>query len=196
MVSTRHRVKRRVKHLHKKRNVKKQSVKKHRRRKHSTRRVVKHKQTRRVQRHRRRRRKRRHTLKGGSPLVLKPVPFVVDKGVPAGCGSLPIAGRHYYNLASPDLHAPYGASINTSGRVAQLGGGGLTSLLPRDVVDLGRSITGGVKGFYDEWVGQPPYISDDANVMDQNLSPGKMDTSIIDIPSIQQRSDKLAAAVQ
>ena len=161
-----------------KRKVRRTRTKKHSTKKHNTRRALKHKrrQARRRTKHNRR---RKRNLKGGN--IIKQMSPFVGEGIPAGKDSLPIDGRNHY--------APNG---NTS---LLQNGGGITDIIPRDLVDLGRSIVGGVKGSYDTWVGQPQNISDDPNVMDQNLKYGQPDASVIDLTAIQKRADKLAASV-
>ena len=174
-----------TRHRRVKRKVRRTRTKKHSTKKHNTRRALKHKrrQARRRTKHNRR---RKRNLKGGN--IIKQMSPFVGKGIPAGKGSLPIAGRNHY-IQCPDFHAPNGNIVNTS--LLQNGGG----IIPRDLVDLGRSIVGGVKGSYDTWVGQPQNISDDPNVMDQNLKYGQPDASVIDLTAIQKRADKLAASV-
>ena len=181
-ITRRHRRKRRTKQTSRK-HTRRHNVRKHRVRRKT--RHLKRRVKRRQTRHRRRRR-----MRGGRG-CLSPAPYKVGTGIPGGKGSLPIDGRNYYALAQPSLHAPNSDIINPS---VQLGGG-LSSILPRDVVDLGRSMVAGVEELYDEWRGQPENISADPNVMDQNLKDGSLATSSIDVNAVYAKSNKLAAAV-
>ena len=173
-----------------------------------------HKKRRATKHNKRRNRRRRKTLKGGRKalsysLLSQPnqfketVPYKVGQGIPAGKGSLPINGRNYYALAKPNIHAPNGEGLYTPIHMSvpktflngQHGGSGLSALVPQDLVNLGRSIAGGVETLHDNWVGQTPPIS--SNVMVQPISKNKikLNTTPPNIPKIMHKSNLLSASI-
>lgn len=199
---------------HKKRSHSKKVHKKHTRRvsKHASKKVHKRSHKKAHSKRRGGSRYTRKSMKGGSSVKYvksnanfegfnETVPYKVGEGIPAGKGSLPINGRNHYAL-SKDMHAPNGEIMNTSLYASvpktflhgQSGGGGLRSLMPQDLVNLGRSLIGSAETLYANWEGSEPPVS--SSVMEQPITKEiPRDTTPLDVMRIEQHADTEAASV-
>lgn len=157
------------------------------------------------------RRHRRKSMKGGVKYVSsnadfskvnETVPYKVGAGIPAGKGSLPTAGRNHYalNQYKPDItrnimNTSLHTSVPETFLNGQSGGGGLTKLMPQDLVNLGRSIIGGAETLYDNWTGSQPPVSSSVMVQPiNNLE--SLDPTLIDMNKVELRADHRAASAE
>ena len=134
--------------------------------------------------------------------VNETVPYKVGAGIPAGKGSLPTAGRNHYalNQYKPDItrnimNTSLHTSVPETFLNGQSGGGGLTKLMPQDLVNLGRSIIGGAETLYDNWTGSQPPVS--SSVMVQPINNVEhLDPALIDMNKVELRANHRAASVE
>jgi hypothetical protein len=125
------------------------------------------------------------------------VPYKVGKGIEPGQVSNGV--KNYYSL-SKDMHGQNNWIENTSlgtsiPATPQKGGGGLSALVPQDLLNLYRGSVSGVGNLYDGYVGQTAPLSSNPNVMKQGLKSANVHMMPPNINAIQTRSDKLAASV-
>jgi hypothetical protein len=125
------------------------------------------------------------------------VPYKVGRGIEPGQVSNGV--KNHYSL-SKDMHGQNNWIENTSlgtsiPTTPQKGGGGLSALVPQDLLNLYRGSVSGVGDLYDGYVGQTAPLSSNPNVMKQGLKSSKLDIMPPNINAIQTRSDKLAASV-
>lgn len=120
------------------------------------------------------------------PKELNNVPFL-----PSGGGAkIGIAYPHkYYSLATPDLHAPNNYLQQSYG--VQTGGG----IIPEPLLQLGRGVVYNMQSLYDNYVGQPTYISKDPNPLAQPIAKNNVNLNVdpVDINKIQLSAQKKAA---
>lgn len=128
--------------------------------------------------------------------VREVVPYKVGLGI-SPSENASVTGRNHYTL-SPDFHAPNGEIMNTSlhmslpDKSSQVGGG-ITDLMPQDLVNLGRSIIGNAETLYDNWVGAVPPMS--SNVMVQPINTDVRPTlEPVNMNKVMKRADHLAAS--
>jgi hypothetical protein len=201
-------VTKRVKHRRVKRKAGRVSRRHHRRRKvgRVSRRHHRRRKVGRVSRRHHRRRFRRK-MRGGAvhytpskanfSNVNEVVPYKVGKGIEPGQVSNGV--KNHYSL-SKDIHGQNNWVENTSlgtsiPATPQKGGGGLSALVPQDLLNLYRDSVSEVGNLYDGYVGQTAPLSSNPNVMKQGLKSSKLDIMPPNINAIQTRSDKLAASV-
>ena len=125
------------------------------------------------------------------------VPYKVGKGIEPGQVSNGV--KNHYSL-SKDMHGQNNWIENTSlgtsiPATPQKGGGGLSALVPQDLLNLYRGSVSGVGNLYDGYVGQTAPLSSNPNVMKQGLKSANVHIMPPNINAIQTRSDKLAASV-
>lgn len=149
----------------------------------------------------------RKNMRGGSITALKPVPFVPPGGgYDVNSTTNGLGKGYYYNLASPDIHAPNGTSktsndINIYGkplkggkikRKRKMRGGGL---IPRDLTYLYRSTTSSIGDLYKGITGQEIKPNTVPNPMYQPemVKPVRLDSSVPDINDIMNTAQHKAA---
>lgn len=87
----------------------------------------------------------------------------------AGANTNGMAMSNHYPLSpSGGYLMHYPVSTTQSNAQPMSGGGSLLSLVPQDLVNLGRGITGGVVGMVDAWKGEPAQYS--SNPTDQPIN--------------------------
>ena len=158
-------------------------------------------------RNKRQSRRRRRNQRGGSKLFpadginqssatcpWNPQPATVGKPVPISNPSETLTAEgqlnHYEYNPRPNL--PNDLIQNTS--INQFGGG-LTSLVPQDLINLSRSVGHSVKQLGATWNAETLPLSDNPSVLEQGLHPAKIRNTPINMPKILNNADSTAAAV-
>lgn len=135
-------------------------------------------------------------------IELQPVPFVPPGGgYKVGASTNGLDGGYYYNLATPDFHAPNGTAktsndINVNGKPLARGkfqkGGGL---IPSDLKYLYRSAGSTLANLYNGVVGNPSSPSSNPNPMYQpNMTkPVALNASVADVNTIMNNARREAS---
>ena len=158
-------------------------------------------------RNKRQSRRRRRNQRGGNKVYpvdginqssttcpWNPQPATVGKPVPIAnpAETLTAEGQLNHYEYNPRPNLPNDLIQNTS--INQFGGG-LTSLVPQDLINLSRSVGHSVKQLGATWNAETLPLSDNPSVLEQGLHPAKIRNTPINMPKILNNADSTAAAV-